>query len=99
MSETKNPFVRVEVTPGASDDWAMLQIVDKLTTCGAYISAEGAVYAARAINQHEKLVAFCSRIASFGFSFDSRDQANGAYRDAVRWLVRDAAALLKEEKP
>jgi len=56
-------------------------------------------FAAHAINQHDKLVVFCRRIASFGFSFDPRDQANGAYRDAVRGLVRDAAALLKEEKP
>ena len=56
-------------------------------------------YAAHAINQHEALVEFCRRVASFGFSFDPRDQANGAYRDAVRGLVQDAAALLKEEKP
>ena len=62
-------------------------------------TAEQAEYAAHAINQHEKLVEFCRRVASFGFSFDPRDQANGAYRDAVRWLVQDAAALLKEEKP
>ena len=60
-------------------------------------SDEEAEYAAHAINQHDKLVVFCRRIASFGFSFDPRDQANGAYRDAVRWLVQDAAALLREE--
>ena len=63
------------------------------------ITLEEARYAANAINQHEKLAEFCRRVASFGFSFDPRDQANGAYRDAVRGLVRDAAALLKEEKP
>ena len=84
----KNPFSSAEI--------ALLEMT--MNRRGVFTDAQRE-YAAHAINQHEKLVAFCSRIASFGFSFDSRDQANGAYRDAVRWLVRDAAALLKEEKP
>jgi len=54
-------------------------------------------YAAHAINQHDKLVAMINRIATFGFSFDPRDQQNGAYRDAVRGIERDAKALLAEE--
>ena len=86
MSETTNPF-----TPNR------MQHLEALLRGSGY-DEDTIEYAARAINMHEKLVAFCSRIASFGFSFDSRDQANGAYRDAVRWLVRDADALLKEEK-
>jgi len=66
---------------------------------GHILTREQRQYCIHAIDQHEKLVEFCRRVASFGFSFDPRDQANGAYRDAVRGIVQDAAALLAEEKP
>ena len=64
---------------------------------GGEFTQEQTDYIAYVFNQHDKLVEFCRRVASFGFSFDSRDQANGAYRDAVRWLVQDAATLLDED--
>ena len=89
----KNPFPQPPYVAYSNAGTLLVQ------RSGADITDEQKLFVLHAINQHEKLVAFCSRIASFGFSFDSRDQANGAYRDAVRWLVRDAAALLKEEKP
>jgi len=66
---------------------------------GHILTREQRQYCIHAIDQHEALVEFCRRVASFGFSFDPRDQANGAYRDAVRGIVQDAAALLAEEKP
>ena len=99
----KNPFTKVEVgssaQPPNGTSLALLKLFRRDGGTSIVLPAEQAEYAAHAINQHEKLVVFCRRIASFGFSFDPRDQANGAYRDAVRWLVQDAAALLREEKP
>jgi hypothetical protein len=38
------------------------------------------------------LRAVVERLVKFRFSFDPRDQSNGAYREEVRRLQRDAAA-------
>ena len=52
----------------------------------------------RAVNCHEELVAACKAVAHFRFSFDHRDQDNGAYRDDVHRLQEAAlAAIAKAE--
>ena len=47
--------------------------------------------------QRGALQAIVDKLAAFRFSFDARDQANGAYRDEVKALQREAAEAAKEK--
>ena len=47
-----------------------------------------------ACNLHDEMREALENLAAFTFSFDPRDQANGAYRDAIRKLQRTAKAVL-----
>ena len=58
-----------------------------------------AAFIVMACNAHDDLLAACEALVMFSFSFDTRDQANGAYRGEVRNLQKQAiAAIAKATK-
>jgi hypothetical protein len=99
-----NPEQTLIVT-AESDPWVIAEMArgcdhyEKYSDIAQPEDDANAHFIVLACNLHDEMRRVLKELASFSFSFDPRDQANGAYRDAVRQLQRTARAVLaKAEK-